>query len=226
METAGGVDKYKGQVAYLNLDDEYDYALGTIDPVVNDSDSERQASIFKNRALRKGFFGKTLAITRPLSGSKDDYDTVEDYKKAVSERDDFKDMMEGFLGAENNGGVLHVELEFDGEELKDAITIEQIKSDINDKMFNYTENSVFKNIMMAFNNIPTGLVRSDSALFSNSGEALQVMKETYQEDTIEERNAVEEFINFIFKNYKEDLGRIEIIPLIDVDNTETKPTEE
>ena len=215
IKTSGGLNKYKGQVLYYNLDEEFDYALGTIDTVINDADSERQASIFKNRGLRRGFFGKTLMVTKPLVGEMKDYNTPKDYHDAVNERDDFKDTAESFLGAENNGGILHVELEHQEEKLEDAILVKSIPSDIDDKMFAYTESSVFKNILMAFNNIPTGLVRSESALFSNSGESLQVMKETYQDNTEYERNSVEELIQGLMKHYKDDLGEINIIPLIE-----------
>ena len=216
VEVAGGWNKYKGQIIYLNLDDEYDYALGTIDTVVNDADSERQASIFKNRSLRKGFFGKTLMITKPLSGARNTYNTDAEYHAAENERDNFKATAESFLGAENSGSLLHVELEHQEDKLDDAILVKAIPSDIDDEMFKYTEESVFKNILMAFNNQPVGLVRSDNALFGSSGESLQIMKETYQENTTFERNTVEEFIQHLMNYFKEDLGEIEILPLIEI----------
>ncbi|MBL4820127.1 MAG: hypothetical protein JKY98_03915, partial [Gammaproteobacteria bacterium] len=163
VDAVGGWDHYKGQILYFNLDEEYNYALSQIDSVMHDCDSEAQSSVFKNKSLRKGFFGKTLVITKPLAGKLEDYDTPELYRHALSQRDNFTQVIESFVGAENVGGALHVQLEHDGDTFEDAIRFEQIDSNIDDKLFEYTESSVFNNILVSFNNIPKGLVRSDNA---------------------------------------------------------------
>lgn len=213
---AGGWDKYKGQILYFNLDPEYDYALSKADPVLEDCDSEAQASTFKNKSLRKGFFGKTLAITKPLVGTLQDYDTPQDFALAQNERDDFKKTLVDFIGAENVGGALHVELENENETFEGSVKFENISSNIDDKIFQYTEESVFNNILMAFNNIPVGLVRSDNTLFGNNGDSLRVMKETYQENTSQERNLIENMVKKLMKNFKDFSGALEIIPLITI----------
>lgn len=217
VKKAGGWEKYKGQILYINLDDEYDYALSTIDAVTFDCDSESQSSIFKNKSLRKGFFGKTMVITKPLAGNLEDYGDTDEgrvlYAQAQSERKAFKETIDSFVGAENTGGALHIEMENESDDITTAIKFENITSDIDDKIFEYTESSVFKNILMAFNNIPTGLVRSDNALFGNSGESLQKMKETYQENTSMERKVLEQTIKMLMKNFIKPLD-VKLIPLI------------
>lgn len=202
---------YKGQIWYINLDDEYDYALSTIDAVQYDCDSEAQSSVFKNQSLRKGFTGKTVVVTRPLVGAQNDYESPEAYQIAESERKKFKTTIESFIGAENAGGVLHVELEQEQESLDDAIKFENIASDVDDKIFEYTEKSVFLNILMAFNNLPSGLVRSDGALFSAGGEALKEMKLDYQDNTRIERNVIEDVVNELLGTKD---GELKITPLI------------
>jgi len=205
---------YKGQILFINLDDEYTYPLSTIDAVQNDCDSEAQASIFKNRSLRKGFFGKTLVLTDPLIGGLNDYETPELYAIAKSEREDFKDTIKDFIGAENVGGALHVEKEFnDAQKLEDVFKVIQIDSNINDKIFEYTENSTFKNILMAFNNIPTGLVRSDNSLFAQSGESIKAMQLSYQNNTIMERNEIEQIVQKLMRKFREPKDVV-MIPLI------------
>ena len=217
VKNKDGWEKYKGQILYVNLDDEYDYALSTIDAVTYDCDSESQSAIFKNKSLRKGFFGKTMVITKPLAGNLEDYGTDDEgralYNQAQSERTAFKETIDGFIGAENTGGALHIEMENESDDINAAIKFENITSDINDKIFEYTENSTFKNILMAFNNIPTGLVRSDNSLFSASSDALQVMKETYQENTSMERKAVEQLIQLLMKGFTIPT-EVQMIPLI------------
>mgnify|MGYP005989562979 CR=1 FL=1 len=219
VEAVGGWTNYKGQIWYVNLDDEYDYALSTIDAVQYDCDSEGQASLFKNKSLRKGFFGKTLIITKPLSGNVEDYDTIEEYHASRSERTDFKETIDNFIGAENVGGALHFELENESDDIQNAIKFENISSDIDDKLFEYTETSVFKNILMAFNNIPTGLVRSDDALFGNSGESLKEMQRIYQHNTSQERSELEQVVQRLMKNFKKPKD-VKIELLVDEESTE------
>jgi hypothetical protein len=210
------IKSYKGQIWYYNLDEDYDYALSTIDAVYNDCDSEAQASIFKNRSLRKGFYGKTLIVTNPLTGTENDYDTPELYRKALSERKNYKDTIENFIGVENSGGVLSIEKEFnDDQKLEDVFKVIQLDSNIDDKIFEYTESSVFKNILMAFNNLPPALVRSDNALFGSSGEALKEMKKMYQDNTTMERYLLEQIVSKLMRLYVKPIDKIEIIPLFD-----------
>lgn len=211
---------YKGQIWFINLDDDYIYPLSTIDAVQNDCDSEAQASIFKNRSLRKGFFGKNVVLTDPLIGGLEDYETPELFAIAKSEREDFKDTINDFIGAENVGGSLHIEKEFqDGQKLEDVFKIINIDSNIDDKMFEYTENSTFKNILMAFNNIPSGLVRTDNTMFAQSGESIYAMQKAYQDNTMSIRMEIEAIVNVLMDNFKKKTN-VKIVPLIDIKQEE------
>jgi len=208
VEKAGSWEAYKGQILFVNQDSKLIYPLSRIDSVANDCDSEAQAAIYKNRLLRKGFFGNTLVVTRPLV----DEHTIEKYsdaahtvlspawREAESEREAFQKAIKESLGAESVGGVLCLEMDFAGEKLDDAILIKQIDSKIDDKLFNYTETSVRENILVAFNNLPAGLLKtSDNAMFGNSGTAIVEMKRTYQESTTKERNLLTNTLNDLVK---------------------------
>lgn len=196
VEKAGGWEHYRGQVLYVNMDTKLLYPLSRIDSVAEDCDSEAQASVYKNKLLRKGFFGNTLVVTRPLVGEGLDSKALMD---AESEREQFQKAIKDSLGAENTGGVLCLEMDFAGEKLEDAILIKQIESKIDDKLFNYTETSVRENILVAFNNLPSGLVKNnESSMFGNSGEAIREMKRTYWENTTKERSLLTSVINQLF----------------------------
>ena len=208
VQKAGGWENYKGQVLFINMDTKLLYPLSRIDAVAEDCDSEAQASIYKNRLLRKGFFGNTLVVTRPLVG-----DGLEPGSNALleaeSERERFQQAVKDSLGAQNTGGVLCLEMDFAGEKLEDAILIKQIESKIDDKLFNYTETSVRDNILVAFNNLPGGLVKnSDSSLFGNSGEAIREMKRTYWENTTKERSLLTAVINQLLQHSQDHAGLI------------------
>jgi len=208
VEKAGGWDKYKGQILFINMDSKLIYPLSRIEAVANDCDSEAQSAVYKNRLLRKGFFGNTLVVTRPLVG-----EGLEPGSTALidaeSEREKFQKAIKDSLGAENTGGVLCLEMDFAGEKLEDAILIKQIESNIDDKLFNYTETSVRENILVAFNNLPAGLMKTnDTAMFGNSGEAIREMKNMYWENTNKERNLLTATINLLLSKSQDHSGVI------------------
>jgi hypothetical protein len=226
VKKAGGWNKYKGQVLYVNDDSDYIYPLSRIDAVSNDCDNEHQASVYKNQLLRKGFFGKTLIVTRPLT-EKDLPKTIfrdgveirnKEYYDQESEREEFKNTIQDFIGAENAGGALHVELEWDHEKLDDAILIKNIDSNLDDKLFAHTESTTRKNILIAFNNLPNGLVEQSEGIFSNSGEAIKEMQNQYKNNCAKERSQFIDLLNDIWKRMEIYNGQ----PLILIDNATTE----
>jgi hypothetical protein len=226
VKKAGGWGKYKGQVLYINDDSDYIYPLSRIDAVALDCDNEHQASVYKNQLLRKGFFGKTLVVTRPLMDNDLPKTILRDgtevpnpeYQIQKSEREKFKDTIKDFIGSENAGGALHVELEFDGEKLEDAILIKNIESNLDDKIFAHTENSTRKNILIAFNNLPNGLVEQSEGVFSNSGEAIKQMQLQYKDNCAKERSQFIDLLNELWKRMEIYNGQ----PLILLDNATTE----
>lgn len=221
--TPSDFSQYKGQLLYINDDYESVYPLSRIDAVQNDCDSETQSSIYKNRSLRKGSFGKTVFITPPLIGD-DIQKTIFDengnqvrnplYITAESERDAFKNTVESFFGAENTGEGVLLETQYAGEDIEKAFVIKNYQSNINDKMFEFTENSVRRNILFAFNDLPLILVEPSEGVFSNSGETLKEGKRSYWENNEMERNSIESTMNDLLSNFNGNEIKIQTIPLI------------
>ena len=235
INTAVSIDKYKGQIFYYNLDKRYFYPYSRIDAIQEDCDSERQSAIYKNQLLRKGFFGRTICITRPLIDDNisqyiinDNGDSVTnpEYRKAVSEATDVKNTIEEFLGAENAGGAMLMEMDFAGDKLDEAILFKNIESNINPDLFNNVEDSLRSNILIAFNNLPIDLVKLSTGL-SNSGEAVKQNKLLYWENTTKERNTLEFILNKIMNRFNgfEMSDDIKIQPLIIEDGNEAGSTE-
>lgn len=227
IKAQDGIDKYKGQILYINYDKNYYYPLSRIDSVMNDCDSEAQASIYKNQLLRNGFFGKTLIITKPLVDQNIDefiYDSEgnktpnREYTDLESEATEVKKTIEEFIGSENAGGAMLMEMDWAGDKMDDAIKFVNIDGKIDDKMFEYTENSVSKNILMAFENIPVALVKSpDTALLGNSGEAIKEAKKTYWQNTNKERNRFETLLNEVlfYVGLQTETDYLMVMPLIE-----------
>ena len=205
IENAGGIEKYKGQVFYYNKDAKSFYPLSRIDAVMGDCDSEAQSSVYKNQLLRKGFFGKTLIVVRPLVDSAVEEEILDQatgntipnpaYAKEESEAEEVRDSLEEFIGAEQAGGAMVVEMDNAGDKLEDTILVKNIEANIDADMFQGVEKSVRENILIAFNNLPIGLVTESEGMFSNSGEALLEMKRSYWENTEKERAAFYRILN-------------------------------
>jgi hypothetical protein len=207
VDKATSWEKYKGQVLFVNDDSDYIYPLSRIDAVQTDCDTENQIGVYKNVLTRKGFFGKTAVITRPLVDS-DLPRTIwvdgkevrnEDFYQQESERENFKKTIQDFVGAENAGGALHIELDFEHEDLDKAILFKNIESKIEPDLFEKIESSLRKNILIAFNNIPNGLVEQSEGIFSNSGEAIKEMKKQYDDNCNKERNQLLAVLNMIWQ---------------------------
>lgn len=223
IDKAGSIQKYNGQIFYFKFGKAI-YPFSPIHPCLEDADSEKRAAIYKNTSLRKGFFGKTLVVTKPLVDNTIKELEPKEYQAQVSERDSFRETIQEFVGAENADGVLHLEMEFAGDKIEEEILFKNIESNIDDKLFAFTEESVSDNIRMCFNNVPSALIHSkDGALFSSSGEAIKAMKEFYQDQTNDERMMVEEIVRKLMKKFKTKVEGLKIDPLI---QTETQSEEE
>ena len=204
VDKSKSLEAYKGQVLFFNMDRNYHYPLSRVDAVLPDLRSENLAAIYKNQLLEKGFFGKTLIITPPL-GDVDikEYNFIDgkevpnpEYARVESQRTEVKETVEKFLGAENAGGAMLLEMQQAGDKLEDNIIIKQIESKLDDKMFEYTESSVQKNILMQFNNLPIGLIKSaDSSIFGQNGSSIKAMQEMYWTNTTYDRDLLQTAVN-------------------------------
>ena len=206
VNKAGGLNKYQGQVLFVNMDRQFYYPFARINGVYLECDNEYLASVYKNTLLRDGFFGKQIAVTRPLiddsfieEAKTGSAEAIHALREAESERKQFKDTIQKFTGVHNNGGILHLEVDYKGDALEDAILFKNIESKIDDKLFSFTENSSLIKILMAYNNLPVNLVKASEAVFSDSGKSLITSKETYWENTSVERSLFERIVNDLMR---------------------------
>ncbi|MBC5836791.1 phage portal family protein [Flavobacterium muglaense] len=192
VKSAGGWNKYKGQILHITSDYNELYSLSDIDSVVYDADSEFQAALFKNSGLRKGFFGAKLFVVKPFSSD--------------SERKDFENTINDLKGSENSSGVLLLESNAESDVLSEQFLIQDINSNINDKQFESSEASSAKNIRKAFG-IPSILIEdSDNSIFGNSGELLLQAKQMHWDNKEEERQIIVEAFEMLFSNFAKPIN--------------------
>jgi hypothetical protein len=218
VKKSGGIENYKGQILYITLEDEDFYPMSTIHPVMNDCYSEINASVYKSNALARGFFGRKMFITPPFVSAEDRGEIL--YSNQ-NKRRQFDETLESFMGAENVGGIMRIEAESiqQIDEVEKYFKMIDIKDDLNDKQWEYTEKSVGQNIIKAFKNIPPLLVFQNDGVFGNSGESIKQAQIQYQTQTTFERDFVNELINDLWKKSTfYDGTDLQIIHLIDITN--------
>lgn len=185
-----GQDKYKGQVNFLFLDNEYLYPLSPIDSVYMDCDSEGQISIYKNNQLRNGFLDKVVMRVQPPSNDE--------------ERDEFIQTIKKFVGADGDPAlILEDEIDENGEIKKTgAFAIDKIESNINDKLFESWEKSLTNNIRKSYYALPAILIDyEESKLGTTSGEAIIQAVNFYNSMTLDVRNSVSSFFKEVYKHF-------------------------
>lgn len=219
VEKAGGWESYKGQIYFYSMDRNLIYPLSRIHPVLKDCENEELSSTYKNRVLKFGFFGKTIFITRPLVGKKPkvmNAQNMKEYQDQETERSKFKKMLQSLVGVEETGNSMHVELDFAGEKLSDAMHIQTIESNVEPDLFDLMDKSSFEKILMSFNNLPADLIKSSgSSVFGNSGGLIKEMTLNYQRDTEIERDATARILNEFWLRMphrkKEEILKIETL---------------
>ena len=188
---AGGFDKWKGQMYYSFLEDEYIYPQSPVDAVKWDVDTESQIGIFKNGELRRGFFLKYIMHHTQFNTDQ--------------EADEFVGKMRKFMGGDHETSMMVLEGTFDekGEIIKgENVKIEKIEQNINDKMFESYEASTQNSIRKAFNAIPQILIDYEtSQLGTTSGEALLQASNFYNQQTVEPRMRIEQIFRDLFANW-------------------------
>lgn len=207
-EIAKKMAKFQGQILYFNMDSQYYYPLARIDAVSLDCESEYLIGLYVNNLLTGGMHPTTLIVTRPLVDNQliqdallpnaDPY-LIRQLRQAESERDNFNKVIKNLHGVKNAEGSLCIEVDFKGEKLEDAILIKNLDSNLEPDLYDKQLDKIQAKILMSYNNLPITLVKASEGLFSNSGNALRVAKETYWENTGKDRNKLETIVNDLLR---------------------------
>jgi hypothetical protein len=194
INNVGGIEKFKGQIYFQFLDNDFFYPLSPFDSAFLDCDTEDQISLFKNRTIRNGFFDKTVFSIIP-GGTEE-------------EQEAYVDKVKSLLGPDGDTSLV-VETDVDDQgniDTEKAIKIDTIKANINDKLFENWEKNLSNNIRKAVKGIPAILIDyEESSLGTTSGEAIIQATNYYNALTKDDRSLISEAFEEIFKNFKNDL---------------------
>jgi hypothetical protein len=202
-ESDENINNFRGQVFFMNLEDENVYPLAFIDPAYNDADSEYHSSLFRNNQLKNGFTDKQIFVVR----KGEDVDGETQVEKVIV------DMM-GSDGS--NVGMIEV-TEQESEDLSKYLHVEKLGREVDAERFKYFDDENESKILQSFENIPPSLVLgNDTSLLGDGGKKLNELKLNYSQDVAYIRVEIEQFFKKIFPN--EDWS---IAPLIEGESIET-----
>jgi hypothetical protein len=194
IQKAGSIDKYKGQVYFCFLDDSYFYPLSTYDEVYMDMDTEGEIQLFKNRQIRNGFFKKTIIRTQPEGNEEEAEEFVEEMRES--------------LGADGEGlFIMKDDLGVDGNFSENTgFRVDQLDSNIDDKLFEGWEKTIPNNIRKAAGGLPAILIDYEQSNLGNtSGEAVREATNYYNLITDNDRVLMEEAFEEIYKNFNDPI---------------------
>lgn len=193
VDAAGGWDKYKGQVYFLNLDRNDSYPLAWADVVLLDCESEMLSTKYTRNGFKKGFFGTYAFVTSTMNSDED--------------REDFRDNLRNSIGVEAEQSVFHFELEMKGDKLEDQVLVKPIESNVKADLFEYADKKTSNNIRKTYGNIPPVLIDFvEGKLGNTSGDSLKEARIFMQEQMQEERQDVQDMFEELFDNFAEPIS--------------------
>lgn len=182
IENAGGYDKYKGQILYFSGNGN-DYPTAPCDAVLEDLETDAQIKIYNWRSVKTGFINQSVMT---VLGEFADDKEKEDYFKEVQD----------WQGAENSNSILVME----AKTKEDVPVITALPTNINDKLFQFTKESVVGSVIQCFNQ-PKILLSIEEAGSLSDASKLQQAKVYYDEVTYSDRLIFEENFIKLFANW-------------------------
>lgn len=190
VDKAGGWGNYKGQIYYLNLDEENDYPESPIEPGYLYADGESNLGLYYNSSTKRGF--KNVPIVRHKA-----------FPTPQAE-DDFFDGLEKVYGGENAGSILGVEDSWEQDGNKDNnVKFDYIEDKSDTKKYEHLETAFANAIRKGFYNAPTQLLEATSGKLGNTtGEDLKMWNSIYNTFTADPRERIEDCFKELFTNFK------------------------
>jgi len=197
IEKAGSIRKYRGQIIHVQQDTNERYSKSDLYPVLSEALLESNSQIFRSIGASTGFLNTKLMVVKPFSNQED--------------REEFHDHLKDLQGASNSGRVLLLESQTPTDDISKEISLDDLSSKYNDKLFEYSDSQARKNISLAFG-VPASLMDiSDNSLFGNSGELIREMKLMLWESREEDRDMIESIFSEIAGKMSEPIQELKII---------------
>ena len=210
VDTAGGWEKYKGQLYYFNPEID-DYPLIEADSVWEDFETEAGIKIFNNREVITGFLPSTMLFMQSRREEADNSRPDDGEQTFINQPSQLEKDLGQFQGTKSAQKIIVIE--YEDESQKPEFKPYTIQN--NDKLFETTERSVEARIIKGFS-IPKELINAEkSSGLSNGSEKKEAIRE-FNDNTAADRSEIAEVFAEIFDKFYVDVnpsGNWNIIPI-------------
>lgn len=195
IESAGGIEYYKGQVLWVSMDGNNIYPVGKGDRVVTEMSTDEGLANVKYRNVRNNFLPSGMVITK--KGTHTTFDENGKEVEDASGNDSFSDMLVQLQGDTNSNKLLDVTLESDEEKPEFVPIVTQNY----DKEFTVTDASVVERIYSAYGQEPWYCIRIGKVGFS--GDILEDAFEYYNSIVSKQQRLIERTFERLFRYWYE-----------------------
>lgn len=202
----GGITNYQGQILYFSFDGRNVYPTPIFDKVVTNLSTDEGLDNVKYRNVRNNFLPSGMLI-RKKGGTL----TIDDTNNGNDKQEDNSRSLEVFMGDENTGSMLEVEVE-NQEEVPEWKNIEGVNFD---RKFEVSTTNTEERIYSAFGQEPFYCIRKGKTGFS--GDVLSDAYDYYNSYVARERRCISRAIESICKNWSYNInptGDYTIQPLV------------
>ena len=195
IESAGGIEYYKGQVLWVSMAGNNIYPVGKGDRVVTEMSTDEGLANVKYRNVRNNFLPSGMVVTK--KGTHETFDDNGDKIENGLGNDSFSDMLIQLQGDTNSNKLLDVTLESDEEKPEFVPIVTQNY----DKEFTVTDASVVERIYSAYGQEPWYCIRIGKVGFS--GDILEDAFEYYNSIVSKQQRLIERTFERLFRYWYE-----------------------
>ena len=195
IESAGGIEYYKGQALWVSMAGNNIYPVGKGDRVVTEMSTDEGLANVKYRNVRNNFLPSGMVITK--KGTHTTFDENGKEVEDASGNDSFSDMLIQLQGDTNSNKLLDVTLEYDEEKPEFVPIVTQNY----DKEFTVTDASVVERIYSAYGQEPWYCIRIGKTGFS--GDILEDAFEYYNSIVSKQQRLIERTFERLFRYWYE-----------------------
>lgn len=195
IESAGGIEYYKGQVLWVSMAGNNIYPIGKGDRVVTEMSTDEGLANVKYRNVRNNFLPSGMVITK--KGTHTTFDENGKEVEDASGNDSFSEMLVQLQGDTNSNKLLDVTLESDEEKPEFVPIVTQNY----DKEFTVTDASVVERIYSAYGQEPWYCIRIGKVGFS--GDILEDAFEYYNSIVSKQQRCIERAFQMVFRYWFE-----------------------
>lgn len=199
IERAGGIEAYRGQIAYISRSGRNTYPMPIADVIIPDMSTDEGLSTVSHRNVRSNFMPAGMLVLKRGQG-------------ANTENDDTAEQVARLQGDEKTGKILVAEI----DTLDDKPEFLNFSGENYDKAFTETAKDVVDNIYAVFNQEGFARLRTGSIGFT--GDLIKDVKVEYAQQVTRYQRMISRTLKTVFENWREgapyaSAADVEIEPL-------------